>query len=51
MLYCKATCIPPYFGTLQECKKAQKIFELKLNEEYKRMSKSKQREIIDILNN
>lgn len=31
MLYCPALgFIPPYFGTLKQCQKAQKIFEEKI---------------------
>ena len=34
MLYCPVTPIPPYFGSLDKCRKAQVIFEKKLREEF-----------------
>ena len=34
MLYCPVTAIPPYFGTLTECKKSQVVFEKRLHKEF-----------------
>ena len=34
MLYCPATAIPPYFGTLTECRKSQEVFEKRLHKEF-----------------
>ena len=34
MLYCPVTPIPPYFGSLDKCRKAQVIFEEKLRKEF-----------------
>ena len=34
MLYCPVTPIPPYFGSLDKCRKAQVIFEGKLRKEF-----------------
>lgn len=39
MLYCPVTPIPPYFGSLRKCRKAQVVFEKRLRKEF------------DILNN
>lgn len=51
MLYCKATDLPPYFGSLNECKNAQRHFEEKLRAEFDKLPKYRQREIINELNN
>ena len=38
MLYCPVTPIPPYFGSLDKCRKAQVIFEGKLRKEFDTLS-------------
>lgn len=49
MLFCRATAIPPYFGTLRQCKTAQKHFEVKLHEVFDKLPKDRQDEIIKTL--
>ena len=38
MLYCPVTPIPPYFGSLRECRKAQGVFEKRLRKEFGTLS-------------
>ena len=38
MLYCPVTPIPPYFGSLRECRKAQGVFEKRLRKEFDTLS-------------
>ena len=38
MLYCPVTPIPPYFGSLSECRKAQGVFEKRLRKEFDTLS-------------
>lgn len=49
MLYCPATAIPPYFGSLRECEKAQVTFERKLQSEFDKLPDSEQSEIINMI--
>ena len=46
MLYCQATAIPPYFGSLRECNKAQAVFEKKLREEFDKLSECDKRDVL-----
>ena len=45
MLYCPVTPIPPYFGSLRECRKAQGVFEKRLRKEFDTLSKKKKADI------
>ena len=38
MLYCPVTPIPPYYGSLGECRKAQGVFEKRLRKEFDTLS-------------
>ena len=49
MLYCPATAIPPYFGSLRECEKAQVTFERTLQSEFDKLPDSEQSEIINMI--
>lgn len=49
MLYCPVTAIPPYFGTLKECKKAQITFEKKLKEEFEKLPDDEKKDILERL--
>lgn len=49
MLYCPVTAIPPYFGTLEKCKKAQEVFESKLHEQFDKLDESDKRGILNRL--
>lgn len=46
MLYCRATAIPPYFGTRRQCLEAQKHFEAKLHQVFDNLPKDRQDEIL-----
>lgn len=49
MLYCPVTPIPPYFGSLSKCRKAQVIFEKKLREEFDTLNDGEKAEILSKL--
>ena len=49
MLYCPVTPIPPYFGSLSKCRKAQVIFEKKLREEFDTLNDEDKAEILSML--
>ena len=49
MLYCPVTPIPPYFGSLDKCRKAQVIFEKKLREEFDTLCDEEKEEILSKL--
>lgn len=49
MLYCPVTPIPPYFGSLDGCRKAQLIFEKKLREEFDTLNDGEKAEILSKL--
>ena len=49
MLYCPVTPIPPYFGSLDKCRKAQVIFEKKLREEFDTLNDEEKAEILSKL--
>ena len=50
MLYCPVTPIPPYFGSLRECRKAQGVFEKRLRKEFDTLSGEKKADINEKLN-
>lgn len=45
MLYCPVTAIPPYFGTLTECRKSQEVFEKRLHKEFDALTENEKCEI------
>lgn len=45
MLYCPVTPIPPYFGSLRECRKAQGVFEKRLRKEFDTLSDEEKADI------
>ena len=49
MLYCPVTPIPPYFGSLDECRKAQAVFEGKLRKEFDTLNDGEKAEILSKL--
>ena len=49
MLYCPVTPIPPYFGSLRECRKAQAVFEKRLQIEFVTLSDEEKAEILSKL--
>ena len=49
MLYCPVTPIPPYFGSLSKCRKAQVVFEKKLREEFNTLNDEEKAEIVSRL--
>ncbi len=49
MLYCPVTPIPPYFGSLSKCRKAQVIFEKKLREEFDTLNDEDKAETLSML--
>ena len=49
MLYCPVTPIPPYFGSLRECRKAQVVFEKRLRKEFDTLSDEEKTEILSML--
>ena len=49
MLYCPVTPIPPYFGSLSKCRKAQVVFEKKLREEFDTLKDEEKAEILSKL--
>ena len=49
MLYCPVTPIPPYFGSLSKCRKAQVVFEKKLREEFNKINDEEKEEILSML--
>ena len=49
MLYCPVTPIPPYFGSLRECRKAQEVFEKRLQKEFVTLSDEEKAEILSKL--
>lgn len=49
MLYCPVTPIPPYFGSLSKCRKAQVVFEKKLREEFDTLNDEDKAEILSML--
>lgn len=49
MLYCPVTPIPPYFGSLDKCRKAQVIFEKKLRKEFEPLNDEEKSEILSKL--
>ena len=49
ILYCPVTPIPPYFGSLSKCRKAQVIFEKKLREEFDTINDGEKAEILSKL--
>lgn len=49
MLYCPVTPIPPYFGSLSKCRKAQVVFEKKLREEFNKINDEEKKEILSML--
>lgn len=44
MLFVPMVALPPYFGTLKECKEAQKHLEKKLNEEFSKLAEEQQKD-------
>ena len=49
MLYCPVTPIPPYFGSLSKCRKAQVIFEKRLRKEFDPLNDEEKAEILSKL--
>ena len=49
MLYCPVTPIPPYFGSLDECRRVQVIFEGKLRKEFDTLKDEEKSEILSML--
>ena len=45
MLYCPVTAIPPYFGTLTECRKSQAVFEKRLHKDFDVLTENEKCEI------
>ena len=45
MLYCPVTPIPPYFGSLRECRKAQGVFAKRLRQELDTLSGAEKADI------
>ena len=46
MLYCPVTPIPPYFGSLDKCRKAQVVFEERLRKEFDTLKDEEKEEIL-----
>ena len=49
MLYCPVTPIPPYFGSLSKCRKAQGVFEERLRKEFDTLSNEEKADIYEKL--
>ena len=49
MLYCPVTPIPPYLGSLSKCRKAQVVFEKRLQKEFESLCDKEKEEIVSKL--